>query len=479
MNEQRAKGKLERFLKSPSFILFVASVIIYTFCLNGLWGTDHPTSFLQFDWAIWTRHSFALGNSTALQRVSVDDFKYNRYYYSALAPGTPILSLPFTIAGFIVDGQFSSLATAMVYSEFFVALINALAIVLVYKICRFYFRESTSIFIALAYGFSTISWPFATFFFQSDPSAAFDLLATFFILRAVKEKYFRFRELAFSGLALATAMTVDYVNVILFPIFLIYLVVCVSSEKMERVIKTLTIFSLFSLVGGVLIGAYDYFSFGNPFTTSEELYLGGSFFSHFSHPLILGLILNLFTPLRGLFVYCPILVFGVPGFYYMIKSKNSIKDGLLFLGLFIGIVFPYSMWYAWDAGLSYGPRFLVAAIPFLLIPVGFLIDGPKRINYRIAAYILYTFGVLTNGIAALTSALAPPGPWLESPFVSSTLPAFENGVLDSWWKGYISGYWWVIVALILGFTLVLPAVTFQMKRVKSPKTLISPEEHSA
>jgi Dolichyl-phosphate-mannose-protein mannosyltransferase len=457
---------------------------MYVLCLNGTYSTDHTTSFLELAWAIWHNHSFALakvnnsiscpsGGANPIEYTTgvyctVDDFVYKGSYYSALAPGTVFLMLPFAALGFIKNGAFSLYGTVLLYSEFFIALTNSLATIFLYKICRLYFQETTAIFIALAYAFSTIAWPFATFLFQSDPSAAFDLLAAFLLLRMVRANKINLRGSIFCGLALATAVTIDYVNAILIPIFLFYLLFSVRKESLQVVVKDLLGFFLAAFVSAGVIGAYDYLSFGNLFLTSESLYLGGGLFSSFSEPLDWGLLLNLFTPYRGLFIYSPILILGVYGFYKMLRSNVYDKDGVFILALFLGILFPYSKWYVLDAGLSYGPRFVIPAIPFLLIPVGFVINEPKQRGNRILAYCLFAIGVVTNGIAALTSALAgTETSWLRSPFLDSAYPLFIQHNFDSWFLApFAQEYWWLIGALFIGVALIMPVIFYRLLGAK-------------
>jgi hypothetical protein len=487
----RISPEFKRILHSPSFLLFILTIVIYTLCLNSFWASDHPTSFLELAWAIWHNHTFALAKVN--QSIScpgngpnpiqygnniyctVDDFSYKGYYYSALAPGTAFLMLPFAAIGFTLDKTLNVYGAALVYSEFFIALTNALAAVLVYKISKFYFRGATSVFIALAYAFSTISWPFATFIFQSDPSSAFDLLAVFLALRMTHctTSKVTIKQSLLCGLAISLAILVDYVNAILVPVILGYLFYTSRREARQVIIKELGGFVLGAIVSFGVIGAYNYTNFGSPFLTSEGLYLGGGVFASFSEPLDWGLLLNLFTPYRGLFFYSPILILGVIGFYKMLESDHHSIDGVFLLSLFLGILFPYSKWYTLDAGLSYGPRFIIPAIPFLLIPTGFVLDNyikgrqkvqeSRRRRGRIiisVAYILYAIGVVTNGIAALTSALAgTEASWLRSPFLDSTLPAFQSGAFDSWLlDAYSPQYWWLFGILFIGVALISPVV---------------------
>ena len=208
---------------TAGLLIFLSAFIIYGLSLNSVWATDHTTSFLQLDWAILVHHSFAVGNGSGFHPNTVDDFELDGNWYSALAPGTAILALPFVGVGFMLDGHFTVFGYAMIFSELFVALANSIAAYLVYAIGRFFFSKKTSVFLAFVYAFATISWPFATYFFQSDVAAMFDLLAVFFVIRVTRSDDGKLRDAVLAGIAVAGALTTDYVNVIFIPIIMGYL----------------------------------------------------------------------------------------------------------------------------------------------------------------------------------------------------------------------------------------------------------------
>jgi hypothetical protein len=168
-------------------------------------------------------------------------------------------------------------------------------------------------------------------------------------------------------------------------------------------------------------------------------------------------ILNLFTPLRGIFLYSPVLLAGVFGFRKMLVASAVRGEGLLILAVFVALFLPYCAWYGPTGGLSFGPRFIVASLPFLLLPVGYVIEGSWK--YRgVVVYILYSAGVVINGLAALTSALAGNTGWLSSPFLDSTVPLLAHGTLDQWWAGIIGWFWPVAAGTVIAVTLLLPDI---------------------
>ena len=430
---------------TAGFAIFLSALLVYLLTLNSVWATDHTTSFLQLDWSIWVHHTFALGGSD-FKPNTVDDFKFNGNYYSALAPGTAILALPFVGVGFMLDGHFTVFGYALLSSEVFVALANSVAAYLVYAVGRFFFTKRTAAFLAFAYAFSTVSWPFATYFFQSDVSAMFDLLAVFFAMRTVRRDGM-LRDAVLAGASVAAALTTDYVNLVFIPILLGYLVYSFRGRR-HLLARLSVVFLLASSVGILLVGLYNVAIFGTAFHTTEQVYLNSATpFGEFSTPIYLGVYLNLLSPLRGLLVFSIFLLLGVFGFADMLRLAKPRADTVLLLGCFLGVFLPYSAWYDPTGGAAFGPRFLVSAIPFLLLPAGFLIENGSRLM-RGLAYSLYAVGVIVNGIAGVTSALAPTDNWGMSPFLGWTLPSFLRGGIDAWWLSYVREYWPVPATLI-------------------------------
>jgi uncharacterized membrane protein len=422
-------------------LVFLASLLVYLLTLNGLWAIDHATAFLEFDYAIWVNHTFVLGTAPSFVPHSVDTFLRNGSYYMAAAPGTGILALPFSILGFLVSGgQFTVFGWTMVFSEIPIALCNAIAVYLVYRVARLYFDAQVCALLAIAYAFSTISFPFATFVFQHDPSAMFDILAAYVALRMGRGDWWGIRHASMCGLVLSAAFLTDYVNGVLGLLIFAYLLAVALGRVPRQLRKDLVIVGSFVLsfvaIGVVLYLAYNYANFGNALISSEEAYKNtGSVLSSFSYPIQLGVVLNTVTPERGIFLFSPFLAVGLVGMAMMVRRLP--REGLFMLALFLGVFLPYSMWRDASGGWGFGPRFLIPAMPFMIIPAGFALQKMRSDRARILVFMLYAAGAVVNTLAALTSAVAPDKGWLVSPFLDSTFSLLKQGLINSWWD-----QWW-------------------------------------
>ena len=444
-------------------LVFVVAFIAFELSVNGVWATDHATSFVQLDYAMWHDHSFALTSATKLPPWSVDDFLYGGQNYSALAPGTAFLALPFTGLGFALAGQYTAFGPVLMLSETFVALMGAGAAYLVYAIASLYFRRSTALILGFAFAFSTPAWPMATYFFQSDVSAVFVLLAVYLLILASRREDRAPVLAALSGLAAGVAFTVDYVNGILLPVMLAWLLLR-KGRPLGSLSRSAVAFLAGSLPGLAAIGYYNYAIFGSPFTSTEQHYLGvSSVLGSFSTAPWYGLSLDLFSFSRGLLIFAPFLFLGVIGFIDALKGWRHHPEMVLLLAVFLGILIPYSMWRDPTGGLTYGPRFLTAAIPFLLLPAGFVVDRAE--GWRGWGVLgVYAAGAVMNGMAALVTAIPKTTGFDDSPFLSVILPGFIRSDLDTAW-GFGSPYASVWGAMMIAaLAVVIPILVFELMR---------------
>jgi len=100
-----------------------------------------------------------------------------------------------------------------------------------------------------------------------------------------------------------------------------------------------------------------------------------------------------FSLYRGLFTLSPFLVLSIPGFVVWFRSRKSRGELCVILtGAFLHFVYISGMT-TWSGNYSVGPRHLCITIPFLVIPIGLLLDrSPKWTRAVFWALAMVSFG---------------------------------------------------------------------------------------
>jgi hypothetical protein len=262
-----------------------------------------------------------------------------------------------------------------------VSLLNAVitaatAYVLFLFLQRMNFTLPATLLTVLIFALATISFIYAKYLF-SEPLAGLLLLLAAYLLFVHKQEG-GFAYIFMAGLAAGFAVLSRANNLFLVPVFGMYLLFTTYCPRQEthseqwlsqvlnqnRFFRALSLFGLGLAAPAAILLAYNAVRSGNPFQTGYDLTL-------FSANILLGLYKLLFSPLRGLFIYSPILLLSLPGWLYLRRRYPA--EAWLFAGLTGVTVLLFSIWSSGE-GLSWGSRFLVPVIPFLAICLAPLIE---------------------------------------------------------------------------------------------------------
>jgi hypothetical protein len=105
------------------------------------------------------------------------------------------------------------------------------------------------------------------------------------------------------------------------------------------------------------------------------------------------LIKGLFGFRKGLFIYTPLLILVIPGYYYMLKIKHELAMGAV--GLFIFLCYITFSWWAWWYGGGFGMRPFVDFIGLFMLPIGVLFTYLIENKRRVITLLLGCFVVAT------------------------------------------------------------------------------------
>jgi len=107
----------------------------------------------------------------------------------------------------------------------------------------------------------------------------------------------------------------------------------------------------------------------------------------------------LFSPSRGLFIYSPVLIFGIIGIILCWTKSGTLLLRYLSVGVIANILL-YSKFFCWWAGYTYGPRLLADITPILCL---FLVETKflfTKSLFKIAFLILAAFSITAHAIGS-------------------------------------------------------------------------------
>lgn len=208
---------------------------------------------------------------------------------------------------------------------------------------------------------ATPMFPWSTLLFAHLPSAALTLFA-FLALSGLAKR----RPLA-AGAALGLASTMNYLCIVVAALFAL-LLLATSTRRMREL--------WLYIAGGAPFAAalmwYQQVAFGSwmqtPVATEDPRYLThGAWMGVFTMPDPYALWGITFSPYRGLFYLCPLLLLAFPG-AMLLRHRAGLRPALVTAIATISFYFLFNASFnGWFAGYSIGPRYLVPVVPLIYL----------------------------------------------------------------------------------------------------------------
>lgn len=436
-----------KYFKSYALLAVVIPLAVYCLTINLDGGQG---GFVALQSSIVQNHTLAIPlNGT-------DIVQHGGQNYLVFAPGLAFISLPFGELGFILDNSNSWFpAFAYLMDQLLLAIAASLSSLLVYKISLFYTRSrSAALLTALTLVFATSVWPFSVEIFPHTLSMFLTLSSVYLILLFCKVPGKPVGLLGVAGFSLGLATFVEYAAAVFAIPLLIYLLV-ITRDTNRSIFsnyvnwRTISLSVPFVATSLGLNGVYNYAIFGDPLRFPQEAYVNGLHF--YLTDLAAHVLFYLVSPYRGILFYSPILVLGFYGLYRMWTSRSSRADAVLFLSLFCLILVFYSSWQTWDGGNSYGPRFLILGLPFLVIPISIFLSEKRSIVWRSVFLALFVASSLIEGIGTISNALAPASQNVFTYLpVTYSIPLIVHGKFSVWWTQWFGLSGLQTVDILLG-----------------------------
>ena len=406
----------QHYLDSLKIFLFL--ILVFTLFAHTI--GDNENSRLNTTIAIVEDHSLSIDR---LHNNTGDKAFIDGRYYSDKPPLPSILALPsYSVINHFFPGKVSpethldtfnrSFDQKMEWARFAAtvsvsAVAGSLTAVLLYLISlELGLARTKSIGIGIFSGLGTLVFPYSTTFHGT-------MLGTFFLMLAVfiwiKEDYNPCQNYSFLiSVVLGLAVSSDYITII--PVGL--LLALISIDRLKS-LKSHALMFTGLFIGFLPLFVFNFLITGNPLEPTAlhpiepDLYAGETKTAIESVGLIgiityltARIIRTLLSPLNGLLIYSPILLFGLLGLR-KVNRLNKRLSFFIFSGLLFTLLSLMSI-HIWSVRAFYGPRYLLPVATLLLIP---LILELKEGSFHKKILIYLT------GAFSIVIAFASTQPW--------------------------------------------------------------------
>ncbi|MCB9554563.1 MAG: glycosyltransferase family 39 protein [Deltaproteobacteria bacterium] len=340
--------------------------------------------------------------------ATADTSTVNGHSYSNKPPGSSLLAVPayLVLKGIAaLGGDQPSLAQLMWTFRFATSTLPALLFLLLLWrfIGRFTTDDRCRRLALAAYALGTLAMTYAILFIAHQLASVLIFSALVVWLEALEQRK-KTRWFFVGGLLAGCAPLCDYQTAFIGVPLAIWLLIKLLPRTTERRPWALIAAAAGALPPLATLLGYHALAFGHPLKTGVD---SAQAFAHHHTQGFLGItalrseafIGSFFSPDKGLFFFSPFLLLALVGWVLMARRRQWTMLLLSASVVAIFVLFISSINF-WRGGWQFGPRYITAMLPFLLIPIAVTISRWQA-NWALraicvglisASIVIYTLG---------------------------------------------------------------------------------------
>ncbi|MBI4708368.1 MAG: glycosyltransferase family 39 protein [Candidatus Omnitrophica bacterium] len=386
--------------KSCAAAIFIFFCCFYAIFCIGHFGGDGYGDYL-------TAESIVLdGNLSLYDRPGdVDQINYGEHvtvlgrdgklYSSRGGLGVPIILSLFYLAGHLLSLFLKSMPHDFITNfvvSFANPLITAFCCLLIFVISsNLKFKENISLFLTFIFGLSTMAIAYIRTGFPDSTLMLFMLLSMYFLIKFLDSRHKPFLILAaFSLSYMVFVKPYALIFVFCFIAYFAWKINGFNSGREKLNIMLVLLLSLFLFISLIFIynwyifGSFLKFGGGQAAKVSKRILESGHFLK--------GMYYYLFSSGKSFWLFNLPLILSFWGLCRVSRERR--KEGVLFFAIFaINLLF-FVKSFRRGSLFSWGPRYLLPSIPFLIFLLGELFENYRGIFVRAVASVLSFLGFL-------------------------------------------------------------------------------------
>jgi hypothetical protein len=430
-------------LRPPSaeFVaLLIVCIVGAWFIIPGvLWNSD---THLYLTVSIVDRASL---NIDTFARLTGDIASANGHFYADKAPGLSLVAVPvyaliralymhgatyLGILGAPAGGPDATIVRYLLAVALSAIPTGLIAALIVWISRRIGASAGWSLALGLTYGLGTIARPFASLFF-SHQFAACLVFSAFVILFRVRRRELDERWTILAGFLLGYAIVTENPTAIALLVLGAY---ALSAPTHGR--RYFGLLALGVAPAALIYMAYNAAVFGSPLGLGYSHLAGPDVFRQgqgqgvfgVTYPHLNAVWQTTLGPYRGLFYLSPVLLLAIPGLVLLFRRPGWRPEALVSASISAGYLLFNFSYFAWDGGYSMGPRHVLVAVPFLVLPIAELLRPKRALGWRVVGAALGAYSIVVVEISAAISPLFDQR--FASPLTQWVLPRLAGMYVD-------------------------------------------------